>query len=329
MNKILLVLLIPIIIVMFFESCSDEFSINAPVEDIYVLNCILRTDSSIQYAIISKNVYTGNGASPTSTLIDQYIKGANIKISYDDSVFVMRDTTIQITELGIKAPINCYYVKELNIPDKAVKIEATLPNGKVLKSKINVPQIAIYPVNYYFPRDYYSGFSPQQYYNWVWSFKTSKVTNIYNLPQLVIYYKKYESGTYIDKKTSVPLAYDYDLKNYDIFSNSVYPSYKLSCATSLKTMNKTMQDISGEDPYKRNYVITKVMFSVIGLESNLARYYFASNIFNEGFSIKLRQTDVSNIEGGKGVFGAYCNFSKTFVVDSIYVKSFGYRYEPE
>ena len=328
MNKILFVLLLLIIGIMFFESCSDEFSINAPAEDVYVLNCILRTNSSVQYAIISKNVYTNNGVSPTSNSVDQYIQGANVKIIYNDSAFVMRDTTIQIIELGSETPVNCYYIKDLNIKDKVVKIEATLANGKVLKSTISVPFATIYPARYYFPRDYYSGFSAQQYYTWVWSFRNSMITNVYNLPQLVIYYKKYESGTYIDKKILVPLAYNYDTKNYGIFSNGVYPSYNFSCATTLKTMNKTMQDISGDDPYKNNYIITKVIFNIIGLESHLARYYFANNTFREGFSIKLRQTDVSNIEGGKGIFGAYCSYSKVFVVDSIYVKSFGYRYEP-
>jgi len=322
------ILLLLIIVVPLLESCSDELNINGPSEDVYILNCILHTDNPIQYAVLSKNHYTENGAPPTSKSTDQYIQGANVKIFYNNSVFVMRDTTIHITELGSETPIYCYYIKDLDIVDKTVEIEATLANGKVLKSKIDVPRAIFYPTNYYFPRDYYTGFSQQQYYNWVWNFNNKNMTNIYNFPQLVIYYKKNESGTYTDKKISVPLAYNYDLKNYDVFSNGVYPSYNLSCATTLKTMNKIMQDISGDDPYKQNYIITKVIFNVIGLEPHLARYYFANNTFNEGFSIKLRQTDVTNIEGGKGIFGAYCNFPKAFSVDSIYVKSFGYRYEP-
>ncbi len=60
------VLILPVILFVLFESCDNDFSINAPFKNVYTLNCILRSDSPIQYAIISKNIYTENGAPPTS-----------------------------------------------------------------------------------------------------------------------------------------------------------------------------------------------------------------------------------------------------------------------
>ncbi len=113
MKKVYLIL--PVILILFFESCRNDFNINAPYQDVYVLNCILRNDDSVQYAIISKNVYTGNGASPTSASTAQNIKGEKIEIYYNDSVFVMRDTTIQTADSGNITLVNCYYIKNLII----------------------------------------------------------------------------------------------------------------------------------------------------------------------------------------------------------------------
>ncbi len=56
------ILILSLFIFIFFESCSDNFNVNAPFQNVYTLNCILRNDYPIQYAIISKNIYTENGA---------------------------------------------------------------------------------------------------------------------------------------------------------------------------------------------------------------------------------------------------------------------------
>jgi hypothetical protein len=98
--------------------------------------------------------------------------------------------------------------------------------------------------------------------------------------------------------------------------------------TKLEIVNKTMRDISGEDPQKENYIITKVVFSVISLDPELSKYYSAYETYSENFTIKLRQTDFSNIEGGKGIFGLYYKFSLPLVVDKRYIESFGYQYDP-
>jgi hypothetical protein len=160
-------------------------------------------------------------------------------------------------------------------------------------------------------------------FSWGWAVDAN--TNILNLPELEIYYKKYDGGTFVDKKILVPLISDFILSDS---VEKVIPSYNNSCMASLKNINKTMKEISGNDPYKENYVITKVLHSVIGLDSYLSNYYLADNTFTETFTIKLTQPDFSNIKGGKGLFGALCKYSKPLIVDSTYVKSFGYRVDP-
>ena len=216
------ILILPIILFILFESCNEDFNVNAPFnKNVYTLNCILRNDSPIQYAIISKNIYTENGAPPTSTSTAQDIKGANVEIYYNDSVFVMRDTTIQLTDSGNTKQVNCYYLRNLVMkPGKIISIKATMPDGQILKSTNQIPVCLIaYSA---FPQIYYTKEEQKGYYreisSYAWLFRRDNkdINDILSFPQLEIDYKKYEGGTYVNKKTLVPLSY------YPSTDNRVY-----------------------------------------------------------------------------------------------------------
>lgn len=318
-----------IVLFIIFEGCSEEFSINAPYEDVYVLNCILRNNNSIQYAILSQNTFTENGLSPATISSAQNISGAEIEIISNNSVFVMRDTTIQLTD-SEKSIINCYYVKNLTLnPGKTIKLEVTIPGGKKLESTVKVPYISYKTFSLAFPQIYQLGYQEKPSYNWTWSGNAEDNANILNLPQLEIYYQKNEAGTLIDKKIPIPLALHF---NYDELGNLTPVNVELSfnnyCVTTLENVNKTMQGISGDDANKKNYIINKVVFSVISLDPDLSRFYSAYHTFAEDFTIKLRQTDFSNVEGGKGIFGIYYKFTQHLIIDRLYISSFGYQYDP-
>ena len=64
----------------------------------------------------------------------------------------------------------------------------------------------------------------------------------------------------------------------------------------------------------------------MGLDAGLSKYYQA---FQKGFTIKINETDYTNIEGGKGIFASLYSFSKTLDVDSTYIRSFGYHFNPK
>ena len=289
------------------------------------MNCILRNYYPVQYAIISKNVYTENGAPPAQNNIDQNIRGANIKIFYNDSVFIMRDTTIQLADSGNIVQVNCYYLENLSIqPGKIINIEADIPDGQILRSTTQVEKIS-YNFHPSFPQ-YYGGYPVVPEYAWSFSDNNGSNNNIISNPELEINYEKYEGGTYIEKKTHVPLSYYPYLYREMLLSPGVEFSFNNYCYTSVENVNKTMQDISGDDPNKSNYKITKVLFNVTSLDADLSRYYSAYKVYLGSFTIKLRQTDYSNIEGGKGIFGVVYKFSRPLSVDGTYIQSFGYQY---
>ncbi len=327
MKKAFLVLLTVLLI--FIESCKSDFNINAPSEDVYALNCVLRNDNSIQYAILSKNTVTDNGTSPTLNSNALNIKGANIKIFCNDSVFVMRDTTIQVNDAGNITNVNCYYVKNLIMkPGKIISIEAAVSGGKTLKSTIPVQEISFGTFSTNFPLTLKTGYQIRDPYTWSWNGDPESSTDILNQPQLEIYYKKYEGGKFVDKIILVPLVYYYTGSANNLIPVYVKFSFENDCITTLETINKTMQDISGNDPDKGNYIINKVLFSVVSFDPNLTKFYSAYNTYTENFTVKLRQTDYSNIEGGIGIFGIYYKFSQNLVVDSLYIESYGYQYNP-
>lgn len=319
-----------LILCLLLESCNSDFNVNAPHQDIYVLNCILRNDSPIQYALISKNYFTENGTAPPPNSIDGNIKGADIRIYNNDSVFVMRDTTIQLADSGNETRVNCYYVKNLElIPGQVVSIEASVPDGDTLTSTTRVPQISYRNFSASFPQRYKPGYQVFPNYSWSWDGVNEETAPIFNLPQLEVYYQQYENGAMVDKKILVPLAFYFKPDgNGNLIPVNVNLSINTYCIATLETVNKTMQEISGDDPVKSNYTINKVVFSVSGMDSNLSKYYSAYNTYSKDFTIKLRQTDFSNIEGGKGIFGVYYKSSRPLVIDRSYIWSFGYRYDP-
>jgi hypothetical protein len=328
MKKILFLIVISFIL---FESCNTDFSINDPgYEDIYVLNCILQNDNSIQYAILSKNIYTESGGTPASNSKDQYIKGANVKIFYNNSVFVMKDTTLQIITDGNITEVNCYYTKGLIVdPGKIVSIEATAPNGKILKSSIQIPEI-FFPqyFNYNIPPGYPDANYFYDEFGWSWIVNNLRSTDIINLPQIEVYYKKLEGGTFVEKKIIIPLG-SFTIAGYSdtpIYTNAG-PSYNYSAEEFFDIINTKMQEISGNDPNKQNYIIEKATFSVLAIDPLLSAYYSKYTTYSQSFSVKLYSPDYSNIQGGKGIFGMYYNFSKSANIDSLYVYSFGYQYK--
>ncbi len=327
------ILILPVILFILFESCNNDFNVNAPFKNVYTLNCILRNRSPFQYAVISKNIYTENGAPPTIASTTQNIKGANVEIHYNDSVYVMRDTTIQLTDSGNTLQVDCYYLKYLQmIPGNTISIKATMPDGQILRATNQIPACIITP--FFFPVSYYTEDGKEFYvkypgYSWPFKINNKEINNISSFPQFEIYYKKYEGGTYVNKKTLIPLSYYSPIEiNGFMMSPNLNFSFNYSAYSSLKAINRTMQEISGSDPNKNNYIITGAYFTITSMDPDLTRYYFAYEVYSNSHTVKLRPTDYSNIQGGKGIFGIYYIYTQPFAVDKAYINSFGYQYDP-
>lgn len=218
-------------------------------------------------------------------------------------------------------------------PGAIISIEAALPDGQILKSTSHIP--VTYFVLSSFPQSFYSSLNQRgsyikyPFYSWLFKNNNIEIKNILSLPQLEIDYEEHEGGAYLNKKTLVPLTYgSITDTSGTIPSLDLNFSFNYYTSTTLETINKTMQEISGSDAYKSNYIITRVIFSVTSMDPDLSRYYSAYEVWLNSFTVKLRPTDYSNIQGGKGIFGIYYKYSNSLGVDKVYINSFGYQYDP-
>ena len=85
-----------------------------------------------------------------------------------------------------------------------------------------------------------------------------------------------------------------------------------------------LRHISEGDTNKSNYKIIGGALHIYILEENLATYFASSETFKNTYTVKVFETIVSNIEGGKGVFGAYIRKTLPVKISNSYIRSLGY-----
>ena len=93
---------------------------------------------------------------------------------------------------------------------------------------------------------------------------------------------------------------------------------------SQKSIDIFFQKISEGDDAKNNYTILGGEVELFILEENLARYFASTETFKNSYSVKVYESIISNISGGKGVFGAYVKRTLPIRISPSYIRSFGY-----
>ena len=312
--KLLLLLPLPLLII---AACEENFSPKGDYRDKYVLNCILRSDTSFQVATVSGS-YDVEGYNPLDNSTDPFIKGADIRIWYGDNVYVMKDSIIERgADTRYDTPLTFYYVKNLKIvQDSELEIEALLPNGRRLKSHTKVPYA---PQLDQSASDFIIPAPGKDVVSIKW---TSKEQNLIFAPNIfIVYFKSGANGKqrFIKK---VPLNY-FDREG-NILPNYPQPSNNRALEVELSALRRAMEELSEGDLDKRSYSIVTLVIDVLTYDNNLSRYFASSAQILDQFSIRLDELDYTNIEGGFGIFGAF--IKKRFIIrfDEEYIGSFGY-----
>lgn len=314
-------------------SCEEAFNPQGDFDDQYVLNCIIKIDTTFQLATISRSYKANNGYSTTGNIEDQSVQNAKITlICYNflgTEVYQFRDTIVEnFYDRRFKTPIHFYYLKKFN-PSIAkteinnsgvfqrygynVKIEAVLPDRKKLTAV-----------------SYTSGLDSSK-------INTYKRTNPVNLgleslsfriysnsqPELLIKYSKLENGNWVEYEKLVPKYYSIEGKNEIPIYPIIEPTEQYIRYDTL-SIRKTLQNISAGDPNKQNYVIKKIIFMLNVLDEAFASYLSTQQTFRTDFSYRETQPDYTNINGGLGVFGVMYTI-KMEVPLQLMIRSLGYR----
>lgn len=312
-----------VILTIFVCSCDEDFSPKSDYQEQYVLTCILRGDSSTQVATLSK-LYEVDGYDPSTNTTDPAVLGASIHILSGQKYYIMRDSTIPRTGTSrYNTPIHFYYVDSLKPQlNEEFLIYAFLPSGKMLSSSAKTVE----STKFYFLGSTATIPVTSNDYVFVKYYTISgqtNFTNTYFMPRLDIEYSKIENGVLKKYYKEVPQYYlesdgEY-IPYYPKGSNREYYVFENDA------VDRAMQEISGDDPNKEDYIINKAIFHLVIPDENLAAYYAANNTYDESFSIKLDAPQFSNIDGGFGIFGCFTETTYEISIGNAYIREFGYK----
>ncbi|MDQ7816854.1 MAG: DUF4249 family protein [Melioribacteraceae bacterium] len=306
-----------LLIVFASMSCDDQLNPYGDFKERFVLNCILRGDTTFQVATLTRS-YVSTDFDPYSATNDPTVKNSIIRIWNRDKVAVLKDTTIERpAESLYKTPYTVFYSNNFQPEAQSLlEIEAILPNGKRLTSTAKIPadiEIAdiisdkvIPPVN----KDFLK-------VQWLSSQKDAVF-----ITRVAIYYFKHEGGVKTRNLAIVPI--NYVQFNDEWIPNFPKPTSDFSYTVDMSTVNKAMELISNGDSIKERYEILSCIMEVLSLDENLSVYYNSTARSRDIYSVKLDETDFSNISGGYGIFGVYMRDYHVLRFTHAYIRSFGY-----
>jgi hypothetical protein len=327
MRKILFVLTITIITLILL-SCEEAFSPQGELDDQYVLNCIIKRDTTFQTATILRSYKTKSNINTTGNSEDHFVHGAKITLTCYNiygvkEIYNFRDTLISYMDNGgTMADLRCYYIKDFN-PTSAVeeinpgvyrrygygmKIEAVLPVGKKLTG-VSGGDLDSSFINTYKQTNPVD-LGPDN---------LSFVIYSNSQPELVIKYAKLVNGIWIDYQKLIPKYYSKEIPIYPkIESLDKYVQY------DTLAIRKTLLELSANDPNKQNYIIKKIVFMLNVLDYNLMTYFSSLQTFSSEFSYRGTPPDYKSISGGLGVFGSMYTIKKDVSLPFM-IRSLGYR----
>jgi hypothetical protein len=300
-------------------SCEVPLNVDAPFRQRYVLNGIMRSDSSIQYITVTRSYRPVNDINPTSDTSDKSVIGATVNIWYKDTVYTLRDTSIvQKNSTNKNDSIHVYYVQNLKPdPGQNLAIEALLPNGLLLQSSSKLPDVS--------PFDFFDQTSdvivpPVDGRDYIYVLWESLGQVIYQ-PRIMIDY--YVKGSTELHQHQVPLVY----VNQNGSSVPVYPSHTQTnyFRIDVATISAALNEIAQSEDDKSNYSISQIDVQLIVYDENLTTYYSSLQNSVDTFTVKVDPSDYSDIQGGYGIFGSFSRTDYYLRFNYKYLNDLGYK----
>ncbi len=308
--------------------CEQPFSPKRFMGDQYALQCFIGTQSvksSASQAVLVGRVYDVDGLDPTINTEDPAVRGAEISLSINGTVKLLKEATRQRADTSHYGPVEHYYAASITSPAQReqLSISARMPDGHLLSAQTRVPRERSIVSNYEFPQGLTTLFSrrPDEP-NWDLTWEDDKEPEEGHLfiVQFRIDYTKTVNGVDVPGSVLVPVTY--------AGSQPVYPSISTRtwCSTEFRCLDSAMVSISAGDTNKTAYSMHMAVLEIVELDLPLSKYYSSTRGSLDQFSIRVNQAAYTNISGGVGIFGSYFLNRQYYSLSNIYVKSFGYRF---
>lgn len=308
-------------------SCSEDFSPKGELPDKISVNLVLRGDTTVQFAYVSR-VYDVAGYDPNALTEDPAVDGAVISIKYTDDTkeYFFRDTT-DANNLNTRynSPAKYYYLKNF-WPQygREIELNVNLPNGQHLSSKTIVPNNIIFDVGkttqiIFTPPGHMINYD-SIYINVFWN--NSSLDQLKAKKVVIGYFHIGQDGNKTWYIKHVPIA-----SNQETQSGLDYNELSFRNETHIerKLIEQALREIAGTDTKKSSYYIAPLKVSILSLDNNLTKYFRSNLYFDYGFSIRNFPGDYSNVNDGLGFFASYSQISKMVHFDEKYLKNnFGY-----
>lgn len=316
MKKLLTIFLFICSVILFY-SCEDDISPNTSFIEKYSLNCILGNDTASQIATIYYNYFVEN-RNPYTNETDPSVEGASVRISFADSAKVFQEGTAERSEGSrYHSPATYYYTDNfVPQPNTEYIIEAQMPNGKRLRGRTTTPDEVVFnqiesdtlipPLN-------------KDFILVKWEIESS---DLYVAPLFTFIYFKNENGRNVRYVKRVPIKYL--RQNGELVPYFPEPSYIPTIIVEMDAFDRALQEISEGDPIKSNYTILSFILEIRVYDVNLTSYYASIKEVPESFTLKLNESDFTNIEGGQGLFASFIKQRYAVKFSREYIQQFGY-----
>lgn len=326
--KQMLIIVSSIIIVLINISCEENISPKGDLPVKYNINLILRGDTTLQTAYISK-LYNVEGFNPYDMKEDPAVAGALVWLKYSDSNtrYYFRDTVdLQNINTRYNTPSKYYYIKNFRpVFGKEVELNVTLTDGQKLYSRTIIPEGIYFNEEKtlpYIPGPLIGRDTSNMNVVWESSLSLAKAQKV-TLP----YYYRDLNGVKTKFKANIPLTVTVQSTSSNS-SDYINTSFKNELLIDRKLFEQILQNISAGNPAKGRYSIAPLEIEVFLFDENLTSYYSAELFFDYGFTIRNYPSDITNINGGLGFFSSYSYVKRIIKFDSQYLlKKYGYLSE--
>ncbi len=300
------------------SSCENELNPNGEYRESYAVNCLLRCDSTTQFVTLTKS-YLPDESNPYSYTTDPFVHGADVKVYYGSEFIQFRDTTLEYFDsVRYNAKKSVYYAPNFQ-PDNNTDYEIyiQLPNGRKLTGVTTSPktvELEKLSCSLLIEENKLASYS----YYW----KTNNNNTVY-IPRLTFTYYKTVNGVKSQGIITIPV--EYETRNG--VSTPIYPPASKNPYVHYKgdAFRKAFEDISAGDTEKWNYSIAALArFDLLVLDMNLSAYYSTATSNYGEFSVKLDESDYSNITNGYGIFGSYLEQGINISLTEEFINTFGY-----
>lgn len=298
-------------------SCDESINPNAKFRERYILNGIMRGDTTFQTVTLAHS-YQPDGLDPLEFTDDPAIRNAEVNIYYDNKLYHMRDTTIvRLNTSHYQDSLKFYYNSELKPgPNQVIEIDALLPNGLLLQSESLTPNVR--NIGFFeFENDKIIPPSLGSRLNIKWQ----NLGKVLYAPKLFIHY--YVKGDTLLQSKEVPLFYYSEggsLKGF--FPTPVRSNFLF---LELETIQQAISEIPQNGKAKSEYTIVNLEMQLMVYDEYLSTYYSSVRQGVDGFTIKLDNPDYSNIKNGFGIFGSFIKTSTFLTFTKAYLNSLGFN----